>query len=84
MIAVCRRLGELDNPGAPEGQGMVSTAIHPAHRSADANLPAVHDGNLWSSNANSPFTIGELAKANLGTTGDPTPAVIISPTMGEA
>src|SRR5208282_4297182 len=38
-------------------------------------------GNLWSSNANSPFTIVEFAKANLNTTGDPTPAVTISPTM---
>ncbi|HTW31251.1 MAG TPA: hypothetical protein VMD76_06205 [Candidatus Sulfotelmatobacter sp.] len=37
-------------------------------------------GNLWSSNANPPFTIVEFAKANLNTTADPAPAVTISPT----
>jgi hypothetical protein len=36
-------------------------------------------GNLWSSNANTPFTIVEFGKADLGTTGEPTPAITISP-----
>lgn len=38
-------------------------------------------GNLWSSNANTPFTVVEFAAANLTTSGSPTPAVTISPTM---
>jgi hypothetical protein len=36
-------------------------------------------GNLWSSNANTPFTVVEFAKTDLGTTSDPTPAITISP-----
>lgn len=37
-------------------------------------------GNLWSSNAsNPPNTVVEFAKASLGVTGSPTPAVTISP-----
>jgi hypothetical protein len=39
------------------------------------------DGDLWSSNANAPNTIVEFAKASLGVTGSPTPAVTLSPTM---
>jgi hypothetical protein len=35
-------------------------------------------GNLWSSNANPPFTLVEFAKASLAMTGAPTPAVTIS------
>jgi len=38
-------------------------------------------GNLWSSNANPPFTLVEFASANLTMTGTPTPAITISPTM---
>ncbi len=37
-------------------------------------------GNLWSSNANTPFTLVKFAKANLGASGTPTPAITISPT----
>ena len=37
-------------------------------------------GNLWSSNANAPNTVVEFAKADLGATGSPTPAVTLSPT----
>jgi hypothetical protein len=36
-------------------------------------------GNLWSSNSNAPSTLVEFAKADLGATGSPVPAVIISP-----
>ena len=38
-------------------------------------------GNLWSSNANTPFTLVEFAKASLAMTGMPAPAITISPTM---
>jgi hypothetical protein len=38
-------------------------------------------GNLWSSNANTPFTLVEFAKTSLAMTGTPTPAITISPTM---
>jgi sugar lactone lactonase YvrE len=38
-------------------------------------------GNLWSNNANAPFTVVEFAKANLAMTGAPMPAVTISPAM---
>ena len=38
-------------------------------------------GNLWSSNANTPFTLVEFAKMSLAATGTPTPAITISPTM---
>jgi secreted PhoX family phosphatase len=38
-------------------------------------------GNLWSSNANAPSTLIEIAATNLATTGAPTPAVTISPAM---
>jgi hypothetical protein len=38
-------------------------------------------GNLWSNNANSPFTVVEFAKASLAMSAAPTPAVTISPTM---
>jgi len=38
-------------------------------------------GNLWSSNAATPFTLVEFAKASLAMTGTPTPAITISPTM---
>ncbi|MGH7843042.1 MAG: hypothetical protein ACREQT_16185 [Candidatus Binataceae bacterium] len=37
-------------------------------------------GNLWSSNANTPFTVVEFPKADLGASGSPTPAVTLSPT----
>jgi len=37
-------------------------------------------GKLWSSNANSPFTIAEFLKTDLDSTGSPTPAVTLSPT----
>jgi secreted PhoX family phosphatase len=37
-------------------------------------------GNLWSSNANTPFTLVEFAKANLMASGTPTPMTTISPT----
>ncbi|HLW70155.1 MAG TPA: hypothetical protein VKS22_05985 [Candidatus Binataceae bacterium] len=37
-------------------------------------------GNLWSSNANTPFTVVEFAHAVLGASGSPTPAVTLSPT----
>ncbi len=37
-------------------------------------------GDLWSSNANTPFTVVEFAAANLGTSGSPTPIVTLSPT----
>ena len=36
-------------------------------------------GNLWSNNANPPFTVTEWAKADLAATGTPLPATIISP-----
>jgi hypothetical protein len=38
-------------------------------------------GNLWSSNANPPFTLVQFAKTNLMATGTPTPGITISPTM---
>jgi hypothetical protein len=38
-------------------------------------------GNLWSSNAGTPFTIVEFAMASLAMTGTPAPAITISPTM---
>jgi hypothetical protein len=38
-------------------------------------------GNLWSSNANTPFTLVEFAKASLAMTGTPAPAITISPAM---
>lgn len=37
-------------------------------------------GNLWSSNANAPFTLVRFTKANLMASGTPTPGVTISPT----
>lgn len=37
-------------------------------------------GDLWSSNANTPFTVVEFAATNLGTSGSPTPIVTLSPT----
>jgi hypothetical protein len=36
-------------------------------------------GNLWSSNANSPFTLVEFSTTQITTTGSPTPAITISP-----
>ena len=36
-------------------------------------------GNLWSNNANPPFTVVEYTKANLASTGMPLPSVVISP-----
>lgn len=36
-------------------------------------------GDLWSSNANSPFTVVAFDAADLGTTGSPTPGVTLSP-----
>jgi hypothetical protein len=36
-------------------------------------------GNLWSNNANPPFTVIEYTKANLASTGAPLPNIIISP-----
>jgi hypothetical protein len=36
-------------------------------------------GDLWSSNANDPFTVVEFAKSQLGVTGNPVPAVTLSP-----
>lgn len=36
-------------------------------------------GNLWSSNANTPFTIVEFAKADLAASGEPAPILTISP-----
>lgn len=38
-------------------------------------------GNLWSSNAATPFTVVEFAKANLTASGSPVPAVTIAPTQ---
>jgi sugar lactone lactonase YvrE len=38
-------------------------------------------GNLWSSNANTPFTLVEFSKASLAASGTPTPMTTISPTM---
>jgi hypothetical protein len=38
-------------------------------------------GNLWSSNANTPFTLVEFSQTSLATTGAPVPAVTVSPTM---
>lgn len=37
--------------------------------------------NLWSSNAGTPSTLVEFAKASLGVSGAPAPAITISPTM---
>ena len=36
-------------------------------------------GNLWSNNANPPFTVVEYTKANLASTGAPLPNTVISP-----
>ena len=36
-------------------------------------------GNLWSNNANPPFTVVEYTKANLASTGAPLPDTVISP-----
>jgi sugar lactone lactonase YvrE len=38
-------------------------------------------GNLWSSNANTPFTLVEFGKASLAASGTPAPMTTISPTM---
>lgn len=38
-------------------------------------------GNLWSSNAGTPFTLVAFAKASLAATGTPAPMTTISPTM---
>ncbi|MDQ2857106.1 MAG: hypothetical protein M3R53_00455 [Candidatus Eremiobacteraeota bacterium] len=37
-------------------------------------------GNLWSSNANAPFTVVEFAAANLNASGAPNPGITLSPT----
>jgi len=37
-------------------------------------------GDLWSSNANAPNTVVKFAKADLGTSGSPVPAVTLGPT----
>jgi hypothetical protein len=38
-------------------------------------------GNLWSNNANPPFTVVEYTKANLASTGAPLPDTVISPAV---
>jgi len=74
-------------PVAPQ-TGMVTPDLTPdaslsddGHGSVQAPWALVFDakGDLWSSNANAPFTLVEFLPSDLGATQAPTPAVTINP-----
>jgi len=75
---------------APPSTGMLTPDLTPdvtlsddGQNSIQAPWALVFDaeGDLWSSNANSPFTLVEFAKINLVASSAPVPAVTLSPTM---
>lgn len=75
---------------APPSTGMLTPDLTPFATLSDDGNGSVQGpwalifdahGNLWSSNANTPFTLVEFGSATLGASGAPTPAVTISPTM---
>lgn len=72
------------------GSGMLTPDLTPSMTLSDDGSGSIQgpwelqfdaSGNLWSSNASTPFTLVEFAKANLMATGSPTPMTTISPTM---
>ena len=74
----------------PPATGMLTPYLTPdvvlsddGHKSIQGPWALAFDstGNLWSSNANTPFTLVEFAKTSLAMTGAPMPAVTLSPTM---
>jgi hypothetical protein len=74
---------------APPATGMLTPFLTPdvvlsddGHGSIQGPWELAFDftGNLWSSNANTPFTLVEISKASL-VAGAPVPAVTLSPTM---
>jgi hypothetical protein len=74
----------------PPATGMLTPYLMPdvalsddGHGSIQGPWGLVFDstGNLWSSNANLPFTLVEFAKTSLAITSAPVPAVTLSPTM---
>jgi hypothetical protein len=76
----------------PPASGMLTPDLAPdvtlsddGQNSVQAPWALVFDskGDLWSSNANTPFTLVEFAKSSLAVSGAPLPAVILSPTMDD-
>jgi hypothetical protein len=71
-------------PTAPGSVSLTPTVILSDDGSGSIQAPwaLVFDskGDLWSSNANAPFTVVEFAPGSLTTTGSPTPAITLSPT----
>jgi hypothetical protein len=76
------------NVPAPPATGMVTPALAPDITLSDDGANSIQGpwalafdaaGNLWSSNANTPFSLVEFAKMSLATTGAPMPAVTVSP-----
>jgi hypothetical protein len=74
----------------PPATGMLTPYLTPdvvlsddGHNSIQGPWALAFDstGNLWSSNANTPFTLVELSETSLAMTGAPVPAVTLSPTM---
>jgi sugar lactone lactonase YvrE len=74
---------------APPATGMVTPALMPDITLSDDGTNSIQSpwelafdaaGNLWSSNAGTPFTLVEFAKTSLTMTGAPIPAVTISST----
>ncbi len=74
----------------PPATGMLTPYLTPdvvlsddGHHSIQGPWALAFDstGNLWSSNANTPFTLVEFSKTSLAMTGAPMPAVTLSPTM---
>jgi len=74
----------------PPATGMLTPYLTPdvvlsddGHKSIQGPWALAFDstGNLWSSNANTPFTLVEFSKTSLAMTGAPMPAVTLSPTM---
>jgi len=70
------------------GNGMVTPELTPSITLSDNGAGSIQGpwelqfdsaGNLWSSNAATPFTLVEFAKANLMATAAPTPMTTISP-----
>ena len=71
------------------GSGMLTPDLTPSITLSDDGNGSIQGpwelqfdsgGNLWSSNAATPFTLVQFAKANLMATGAPTPMTTISPT----
>jgi hypothetical protein len=74
---------------APPATGMLTPALMPDITLSDDGANSIQSpwelafdssGNLWSSNAGTPFTLVEFAKNTLAMTGAPKPAVTISST----